>query len=303
MKTCWSVLVISLAACLLPVTAQAQTSAKLRVVATSSIIADWVKNIAGDAVELTVLVGPDSDVHTFEPTPADNIELSKASLVFENGLGFEHWMDKLYRSSQSKAKRVVLTKGVVQQPLTIYQVQQHRDEFDPHAWHNVRYAIGMVKKMAQALIEADQVHADIYAKNLALYEKSLQELDEWVMKATSQIPKAQRKLVTNHDSLGYFCERYQFTLIGAAFESSTTEAEDPSAQDMANLINKIKKSGVRVVFAENINNAKVISAVASEAKVKVAPALYTDALGGKGSPAETYLQMIRYNVQTIVSLI
>ena len=132
------------------------------------------------------------------------------------------------------------------------------------------------------------------------YLKQLQELDDWVMRTTSQLPKAQRKLVTNHDSLGYFCERYQFVLIGAAFDSSTTEAEDPSAKDMANLILKIRNSRIHTVFAENIHNSKVIASLAKEAKAQLAPSLYTDALGAKDSLADTYIHMIHYNVQTIV---
>ena len=123
------------------------------------------------------------------------------------------------------------------------------------------------------------------------------------MRTTSQIPKAQRQLVTNHDSLGYFCERYQFTLVGAAFDSATTEAEDPSAKDMANLIFKIRKTGAKVVFAENIQNSKVIASLAREAKVRLAPSLYTDALGKRSGPADTYIKMMRYNVQTIVSML
>ncbi|MBF0489244.1 MAG: zinc ABC transporter substrate-binding protein [Candidatus Omnitrophica bacterium] len=302
MKTFWFVLLISLLCFFVPVVARA--SEKLKVVATNSIVEDWVRNVAGDLVDLTVLVGPNSDVHTFEPTPLDNVLLSKADIVFEIGLGLEHWMDKLFAASQSRAKRVALTSGVIEQPLTILRLgREHHQDMDPHVWHNVHYVIGMVKRLSRTLKNQDPANAQIYEKNTQMYLAQLQELDSWILRATSQISKAQRQLVTNHDSLGYFCERYQFVLVGAAFDSATTEAEDPSARDMAQLIAKIKKTGVHAVFAENIQNSKVITSLAKEANIELAPSLYTDALGSKGSPAETYIKMIRYNVQTIVSML
>jgi len=280
----------------------AQATGRLNVVASNSIVADWVRNIAGDHVELTVLVGPDADVHTFEPSPADDVVLNKADIIFEIGLGFEHWMDKLYKASASHAKRVILTNHVVVEPLTILKLGRlHGEDTDPHVWHNVRYVMGMVKRINTALKLADPVHGPMYDQKTQSYLQQLEKLDGWIMRETSQIPSAERKLVTNHDSLGYFCERYHFQLVGAAFNSATTEAEDPSAKDMAELIFKIKTSRVGVVFAENINNPKFIAMLASEAKVQLAPLLYTDALGGQDSPAGTYMDMMRYNVKTIVT--
>ncbi len=276
----------------------AQPSVKLKVVATNSIVANWVKNIASDdQIALTTLVGPDADVHTFEPTPLDNVALAKADVIFEIGLGFEHWMDKLYTASASHAKRIVLTEKVVSQPLTVLR------DVDPHVWHNVRYVIGMVKRMNHALQLADPAHASIYETNTQSYLRQLEDLESWATKKVAQIPPERRKLVTNHDSLGYFCQHYGFDLIGAAFESATTEAEDPSAKDMAHLIDKIKLFGVHVVFAENINNSKLLASIAREAHVVLAPPLYTDALGPQGSPADTYIKMMRYNIETIVRML
>ncbi len=304
MKMFWFVLLISLYCLLNTSIAYSQELVKLKVIATNSIVGDWVRNIVGDKVDLTVLVGPDSDVHTFEPTPSDDVMLSKADIIFEVGLGLEHWMDKLYAASSSKAKRVVLTSGVVGEPLVFLRLgREHHEDLDPHVWHNVRYVIEIVKRINQTLKISDPVNAVAYETNTQAYLKQLQELDNWVMRTTSQIPKLQRRLVTNHDSFGYFCERYQFSLVGSAFDSATTEAEDPSAKDMANLISKIKNSGVHVVFSENIQNARVIASLAKEAKVRLAPSLYTDALGGKDSPADTYIKMIRYNVQIIVTML
>lgn len=307
MKTCWFAL-ISLMCYVSPVLS-AESPARLKVIASNSLIADWVYQVAGDKVELKTLVGADSDAHNYEPTPADSVAMAQADLVFENGLGFEQWMDKLYRSSASTARRVVLTKGVVKEPLSIAEEEgghhhdhegHHHGEVDPHVWHNVRYVIGMVAKIADELSRADELHREIYQQRALSYTAELQELDEWILKRTSRLSNEQRRIVTNHDSLGYFCERYQFTVVGAVFESATTEAEDPSARAMAQLVTKIKKTGVRAVFAENVSNTKVITALAKEADIRLAPSLYTDALGAKGSAADTYIKMIRYNVETIV---
>lgn len=272
---------------------------KLKVVATNSIIGDWIKNVAGDEVDLTVLVGPNGDVHTFEPTPSDDIILSKADITFENGLGLEPWMAKLLNASGSHAQRIILTEGIIERPLTLREGNQ--EETDPHVWHNVRYAMRIVQRINHVLKRADPSHAQIYEFNTQKYLKLLQDLDSWVMRSTSQIPKGQRKLVTNHDSLGYYCERYQFTLVGTAFDSFTTEAEDPSARQMAHLVFQIKKTGVPAIFAENVQNSKVINSIAHEAHVELAPPLYTDALGEKGGPADTYIKMIQNNTQIIVS--
>ncbi len=295
----WSALLISLGVFLNSVISFAQMPQKLKVVATNSIVADWVRNVAGSQVDLITLVGPDADVHTFEPTPFDDVALFKADIIFEIGLGFEHWMNKLYAASGSHAKRVVLTDRVDIDPLSIFE-HGHKEDIDPHVWHNVLYVIKMVQRINRILQSSDPLHAQVYEQNTQFYLKQLQGLESWALKTVAQIPKAKRKLVTNHDSLGYFCEHYQFKLIGAAFNSATTEAEDPSAKDMADLILKIKKSGVGVVFAENMQNSKVLASLAKEAHVNLAPPLYTDALGPQGSVADTYIKMMRYNIETIV---
>lgn len=284
-----------------PLIGRCDSSGMLRVVATNSIVADWVRNIAGDQINLVTLVGANADVHTFEPTPSDDIILAKSDIIFEIGFGLEHWMDKLYAASASKAKRIVLTDGVVTHPLNILRLgREHHQDSDPHVWQNVRYVMGIVKRINSALKSADLAHAAIYEANTQAYLKQLQDLDAWIIRKVTAIPRESRQLVTNHDTLGYFCERYQFKLVGAAFESVTTEAEDPSAKDMAELIFRIKTTKVRVIFAENTNNSKYITSLAQEAKVELAPPLFTDALGTKESQADTYIHMMRYNVDTII---
>jgi ABC-type Zn uptake system ZnuABC Zn-binding protein ZnuA len=270
---------------------------ELRVVATNSILADLVKNVGGTFIQQTVLVGANGDPHTFEPTPKDNVLLKNAGVIFENGLHLEPWLDKLYASSGSKAVRYCVTGG-----LKLIQSQgDHGDsESDPHVWHDAGNVIIMVEVIRDALIKADPVHADVYQRNADIYLAKLSALDAWIVDETSSIPKERRKLVTSHDTFGYFARRYDFQIIGAVIDSSTTEAADPSALKVADLVEKIKASGVPAVFVENVANPKMLQAVAREADVKVSPQLYSDALGKPGTSGEDYIKMMEYNVRTIV---
>jgi ABC-type Zn uptake system ZnuABC Zn-binding protein ZnuA len=283
---------------------------KLRVVATYSVVGDFLRNVAGDQVELTTLVGADGDAHTFEPTPQDGVALAKADVIFENGVGFEGWLDKLYSSSQSKAKRVVVSKGL--KLLEADDNHEHgnkegdkhkhdHEEHDPHVWHDVQNAIHMVQLIRDELATADPANADKYKANAAAYLQQLQELDKWVVEQVATIPEARRKLVTSHDTFGYFSHRYGFKVVGTALASFSTEAADPSAAEFAKLCEAIKAAKVPAIFAENVHNPKLMQPLAQEAGVKLAPPLYTDALGKEGSDGDTYIKMMRHNVSTIVA--
>ncbi len=264
---------------------------KTNVIATISIIGDVVKNVAGDSVNLITLVGPDGDAHEYEPIPADSINIAKANIIFENGLNLEHWLDKLYSASGSKAKRIVVSKGVSPRIF-----EDNPQETDPHAWQDVTNVILYTQNVRDALIALDSANKDKYTANAADYIAKLQSLDAWVQAQVVLIPVDKRKLVTNHDALGYFARRYGFQIIGAVIPSATTEAADPSAKQTADLLNIIKANGVHAIFSENMANPKIAQTLAKEAGVVVGPELYTDALGPVGSEGETYLKMIKYNV-------
>jgi zinc/manganese transport system substrate-binding protein len=271
---------------------------KLNVVATFSILGDLVQTVAGDNIQLHTLVGPDGDTHTYEPIPADGVALAQANLIFENGLGFETWLDKLYTASASKAKRVVVTTGVTPGKIAIGDAAGHTD---PHAWQDVTYSMGMVAIIRDTLVAQDPTHAAAYQANAAAYLKQLHDLDGYIQQQSSTLPADRRKLVTNHDALGYFASRYGYQVIGDVLGSVSTESSEPSAAEIARLIGEIKGAGVPAIFTENIENSAVISQVAQEAGVKVAPPLYTDALGKPGTTGDSYLKMMRYNVDTIVA--
>jgi len=268
---------------------------KIKAIATISIIGDVVKNVAKDAVDLKEFVGPNGDAHEYEPTSEDAVALSKADIVFENDLHLEHWLDKLYVASGSKAKRVIVSTGVVS--LTMADNPQ---ETDPHAWQNVGNMIIYTQNVRDALIALDPASKTKYENDASAYIAQLKALDKWVEEQVASIPADKRKLVTNHDALGYFARCYGFKIIGAVIPSATTEAADPSAQQTAQLLDIIKASGVHAIFPENMANAKLSEALSREAGVAVAPELYTDALGSPGTDGDTYLKMIRHNVEVLV---
>jgi ABC-type Zn uptake system ZnuABC Zn-binding protein ZnuA len=275
---------------------------KLPVVATFSVIADMTRTIGGDLVAITTLVGPGGDAHTFEPTPEDGKALAGAKVIFENGIGFESFLNDLYTASGSQATRVVLSAGVALQPIAAADQGQNsaKSENDPHIWHNVQNAIIMAEHITAGLATADPANAAIYQANGAKYMAALQELDSFIQQQVAQLPAERRKLITSHDTFGYFAARYGFQIVGTALASASTEASDPSPATIANLIKGIKAAGVPAIFAENVSNPKLMQTIADEAGVKLAPTLYTDALGEPGSAGATYIEMMRSNATTIV---
>jgi ABC-type Zn uptake system ZnuABC Zn-binding protein ZnuA len=275
----------------------------LSVVVTNSILADLTRNIAGDAIELSVLAGPGTDPHTFEPAPSDIRRVVNAKVFIENGLSLESWTDKLIKSSGTKAVRVIASEGI--EPLEAvcadHDHDHHHHDWDPHVWNDVELTKKMVVTIRDALIKADPSQTDLFTKNAAAYLDRLTALDAWVIEQTSSIPMENRKLVTNHDVFQYFAKRYQFKILGNVLGSITTEKQDPSAKQVAALIDQIKASGVPMIFGDFSSQAKRIEQIAQDAGVKVGEPLYIDTLGPPGSSGETYEKMMRHNVRVIVN--
>lgn len=295
----WVSLALGLAACQ-PTPTPRVASRPLNVIATHSILGDWVSAVGGEAIHLSVLVPAGGDAHTFAPTAADSVALAEADLLFENGLGFETWLDDVYAASASQAKRIVVTDAI--EPLAAAEEAGHADEqgaFDPHAWHSVANAIQMVKAIREALMQTDPANAALYQANAEVYLAQLQELDAWIFEQAKSLPADRRKLVTTHDTFGYFAARYGFEIVGTLLPT-TTEGASPSAQAVAELVEAVRAAHIPAVFAENVSANSLLAQVANEAGVKVVATLYTDALGPIGSEGETYLKLMRFNVTTIV---
>ena len=281
----------------------------LQVVASFSILGDLVENVGGEAIDVTTLIGPGVDAHTYDPAPADLVVLSEADVVFENGLGFEPWLDGFYASAQPSGARVVVSEGITPREAgEAHEAdEEHEGEegqehgrFDPHAWYDVANVIVMVGNIRDALAAADPANADLYETNAAAYIAELEALDSSIREQVATLPEERRKLVTSHDTFSYFADAYGFEVLGTALGSLSTEAGDPSARDIALLIAEIEAAGVPAILAENIANPDLMESIAAEAGVELAPPLYTDALGPEGSPGETYVGMMQYNVATIV---
>jgi ABC-type Zn uptake system ZnuABC Zn-binding protein ZnuA len=288
-----------------PVAAQTPTAGEpLQVVASFTIIGDLVKDVGGNAVDVTTLIGPGVDAHTYDPAPADLVTLENADIVFENGLGFEPWLDQFFESAQPAGQRVVVTEGITPRRVSAEEAanagEKEHGQFDPHVWHNVANAIVIVENIRDALVAADPANAATYEANAAAKIDDLKALDAWVREQVSTLPEDRRKLVTSHDTFGYFADAYGFQILGTALGSISTEAGDPSAQAIATLVGEIQDAGVPAIFAENVSNPDLMESIAAEAGVKLAPTLYTDALGAPGTPGEHYDGMMRSNVTTIV---
>lgn len=295
-----------LAACQ-PAASPAPAADTLNVVATFSILGDLVRNVGGDHITLTVLVGPDGDAHSYEPAPSDLRALAEADLIFENGVEFETWLDDLYTASESKAQRVVTSTGLELLEAGAQEADGHaaeggdeHSEHDPHVWQSVPNVIALVAQIQAGLAAADPAHAADYQANAAAYQQELASLHAYIQTQVATLPAERRKLVTNHDTFGYFARDYGFTIVGAALGAVSTEGGEPSAADIARLAEAIRAEGVPAIFAENVEGSRLIERLAAETGLRVGPPLYTDALGQPGTAGDTYLALMRYNVDAIV---
>ncbi|HMK91276.1 MAG TPA: metal ABC transporter substrate-binding protein [Methylocystis sp.] len=270
--------------------ASARAEAPLPVVATFSILGDFVREVGGEAVEISVIVGPDGDAHVYEPTPADSKKLQRAKLVFVNGLGFEGWLDRLIAASKTKARIVVASEGVAARKL--------EGEPDPHAWQDVANARRYVENIRDALKAADPVRADVFERRAGAYLQRLDALDAEVRASIARIPEARRRVVSTHDAFGYFAARYGIAFI--APEGVSTEAE-ASARDIARIVDAAKREKVGAVFLENVVDPRLARAIAADSGVRLGGELYSDALSPPGGPAADYIAMMRHNVEELSS--
>ena len=283
--------IILAAAALLPVSAVPQD--KLKAVATFSILADFVKNVGGDRVDVQALVGPNADAHVYQPAPADAKTLAEAKVIFTNGLGFEGWIARLIKASGTKAPMVVATRGV--KPRKSDDDHGHGDA-DPHAWQSVSNAKIYVTNIRDALTAADPAGKSAYEANASTYLARLDAVDVEVKAALEKIPADRRRIITTHDAFGYFAAAYGVAFI--APQGVSTESE-VSAKDVARIITQIKKQKIPAVFLENITDDRLLKRIGAESGARIGGTLYSDALTGENGPAPTYIDMMRHNVKQL----
>jgi len=265
----------------------------LRVVATTTQVADLAANVGGDRVQVTSLLKPGIDAHDYEPSPADLDAIARADLVVQNGVGLEEWLGDTIESSGFTGPVVDASQGV--------RLRQVDGEADPHIWQDPGNAQRMAANIERGLAAAEPADATAFAANLAAYTKELKTLDAEVERQIDSL--ANKKVVTNHDAFHYYLDRYGLELVGSVIPSFDTSAE-LSGRDIRDLVAKIKATGVKAIFSETSLPPRTAETIGREAGVKVVvgeDALYGDALGPPGSDGDTYLKMIRHNTATFVS--
>ncbi|UOK69196.1 metal ABC transporter substrate-binding protein [Ancylobacter polymorphus] len=302
----------------LPAAAQDATK-KIPVVASFSILGDFVKEVGGDRVAVTTLVGPNGDAHVFQPAPADAKKVAAAQIVFVNGLGFEGWIDRLVKASGTKAEIVVATKGITPREMADededdHAAHGHKDHdhdhakkgehdhdhggIDPHAWQSVANAEIYVANIRDALIAADPAGKAAYEANASAYTAKLEALDAQVKAAMAAIPESRRRIITSHDAFGYFGAAYGVEFIAPQGVSTESEA---SAKDVARIIRQIKAENIPAVFMENISDPRLVKRIAKETQAKIGGELFSDALSDDKGPASTYIDMMKNNITQLSS--
>ena len=272
---------------------------RLKVVATTTQVADFVRNIGGDRVRVTQILKPNVDPHDYEPSPADVQAIAQADIVVESGVHLEKWLDQTIASAGFHGTLVDSSTGV-----TVRQGNGTDEEAagDPHIWHNPENAEIMSRNIAAAFDAKDASDKSTFDANLTAYTGKLNRLDTWIAQQIDTLPVAQRKLVTNHDAFGYYVDRYHLMFVGSIIPSFDTSAE-LSGKQLSGLVAKIKATGVKAIFSESSLPPKTAEAIGKEADIKVEAgenSLYGDTLGPAGSAGATYLDMERHNTATIV---
>ena len=279
---------VLLACVALIVTALPARAEPLKVVASFSILGDLVRNVGGISIEVTTLVGPDSDAHVYSPTPADAKKIADAKLIIVNGLGFEGWLPRLVQSSGGKAKIVTATDGIA--PLRL------GNDADPHAWQSVGNAKVYVANIRNALSAVDPANTERYRTNADAYLAKLDALEREVQDAVAKFPPARRKVISTHNAFGYFAAAYGIEFIAPLGVSTESE---PSARDIAKIITQVKQAKIPAVFLENVTDPRLMQRISAETGAKVGGTLYSDGLTGEKGDAPTYIDMVRHNIKAL----
>ena len=273
-----------LIAAILPAHAQE----RLNVVASFSILGDFAKNVGGERVSVTTLVGPNGDVHVYTPAPADAQKIANAKIVIFNGLGLEGWLPRLVQSAGSRATMVTASQGITPRRLG--------SDADPHAWQSVANAKIYVANIRDALVAADPADAQVFRANADAYLTKLDTLDREVREAIAQIPPERRKVISTHDAFGYFASAYGIEFIAPQGVSTESEA---SARDIAKIITQVRASKIPAVFLENISDPRLMRRIATETGARIGGTLYSDSLTGEKGEAPTYIELVRHNIKAL----
>ena len=260
------------------------------IVASTSILADITQNIVGDGAEVQALLPIGSDPHSYQPVPADLVKIEESTVLIVNGFGYERFIEPLMESAGGGGILVIASAGL--------QARQSDGAPDPHAWLSPDLVIAYVQNIRDALCDADPSGEAMYRANADAYMDELTSLDAWISEQAGLIPAERRVLVTNHEALGYFAERYGFEIAGTVLRN-VSSAASPSAQELSAVIDEIRESGSPAIFLDEAENPALAEQIAEETGVRIVDDLHLESLTA-GPPAATYLDMMRYNVTRLV---
>jgi ABC-type Zn uptake system ZnuABC Zn-binding protein ZnuA len=277
--------------------AGAQTA--LKVVASETFLADIAQNVAGDRTKIEALMPIGVDPHGFEPTPTDVAKIADSNVLIVNGAGLEEFLSRLLKNAGGQRTVIEAAAGLVPRQRQAGELADPDHAVDPHFWLDPNNVVKYVENIRDGLSTADPAGAATYQANAAAYIAKLKELDRWIADRVKEVPEARRLLVTNHESFGYFADRYGFKIVGTLLPSVSTESS-PSAQQLAQLIDRIKAAGVKAIFLETGTNPQLADQVVTETGSRVITNLYSHSLTAAGGPAPTYIDMMKFNTTTIV---
>jgi len=288
-----------------PVAQSGGAKTALKVVAAETFLADIAQNVAGDRVKIESLMPIGVDPHGFEPTSTDVAKITDSQVLIVSGAGFEAFLDELLKNAGGTRVVIEAAAGLTQrEPKEGEHVDEHEDEHehegDPHFWLDPNNVIKYVENIRDGLSKADPEGAATYKANAEVYIAKLKELDRWIADRVKEVPEANRKLVTNHESFGYYADRYGFQIIGTVVPSVST-GSSPSAQLLAALIDHIKSTGAKAIFLETGTNPQLAQQVAREAGVTAVTELYSHSITEAGGAAPTYLEMMKFNTEAMVA--
>ena len=279
--------------------------APVKAIATFSILADFVRNVGDNRVEVAALVGPNGNAHVYAPSPSDAKKVAGAKVVFVNGLGFEGWLDRLVKASASTAPVIVATKGIkpIERGGDHHEAHEPGPEHDhgradPHAWQSVTNAKIYVANIRDALAALDPAGKAVYEGSADTYLAKLHALDREVRDVIARIPADRRRVITSHNAFGYFQSAYGIEFTAPQGVSTESEA---SAKDVAAIITQIRRDKAAAVFLENVTDPRLMRQIASETGAKVGGVLYSDALTDRSGDAPTYIALIRHNLKQLAA--
>ena len=267
--------------------------AKIKVVASFSILADMAARVGESEVEIHTLVGPNGDAHAFQPTPANAKAIAEADVIILNGLGFEPWAERLMKSSKPEGLVIIASDGVKPRHFGADSAKA----VDPHAWQDLANGKVYLHNITEGFAKADKTNAAYYRDNEKIYLADIELSETKLRKAIAAVPPERRKVITSHDAFGYFGAAYGIPFVAPLGVSTE---DQPSAKSVARLIDQIKREHISAVFVENITDPRLIKQIASETGAKVGGELFSDALSKPGGAAATYTDMFGHNREALV---